>query len=326
MCLERLMLKDFSRAQLDQLGFSFVMDNFQLMNIYGEEKKKNIEWMPAAEKENLLLQLDQLSSWIQNQKSEPDWVKNLQTILHRFNEIRGILRKLERADEFLDETELFELKNFAIDMDYLLAEVSRFPFDLGEIRPLSSREIIKMLNPDEQITRTFAIYSTYSKRLAAIRQEKTSLEKQIALEKENPLPLLQKRSGVFEQERLEENRIKKELSDKMRIFLDIFKTNIRFIAELDFLIAKAGLALKFNCLAPVFSESETIDARGLVNPYVESLLKREGKNFTPVSPLPESRRKCADRGQYGGENGCPFNPHPQYSSGTMRFFYFRPGA
>ena len=122
------MLKDFSRAQLDQLGFSFVMDNFQLMNIYGEEKKKNIEWMPAAEKENLLLQLDQLSSWVQNQKSEPDWVKNLQTILHRFNEIRGILRKLERADEFLDETELFELKKFCDR--YGLSAGRSFPFPL----------------------------------------------------------------------------------------------------------------------------------------------------------------------------------------------------
>ena len=277
------MLKDFSRAQLHQLGFSFVMDNFEVMNIYGAEKKKNIEWKPAAEKESLFLQLEQLTHWIKLQKSEPGWVENLKTILHRFNEIRGLLRKLDRADEFLDETELFELKNFAIDMDYLLAEVSRFPFDLGEIRPFSSREIIKILNPEKQITRTFAIYSTYSKRLAAIRLEKTALEKQIALEKENPQPLLQKRRAVFEQERLEENRIKKELSDKMCSFLDVFKNNIRFIAELDFLIAKAGLALKFNCLPPVFEDSETINASGLVNPYVESLLKREGKTFTPVS-------------------------------------------
>ena len=277
------MLKDFSRAQLDQLGFSFVMDNLLLMNNYGEEKKKNIEWLPVAEKENLFQQLEQLTRWVCKQKSEPAWVDNLKTILHRFNEIRGILRKLQRAEEFLDETELFELKNFAIDMDYLLDEYSRFPFDLGETRPWSSQEIIKVLNPDEQITRTFAIYSTYSKRLAGIRQEKTSLEKQIALEKENSLPLLQKRRLVFEQERLEENRIKKELSNKMHTFLDVFEKNIHFIAELDFLIAKADLALKFNCLPPFFAECESIDARGLVNPYVESLLKREGKNFTAVN-------------------------------------------
>ena len=108
-------------------------------------------------------------------------VGEIRNILHRFKDIRGILRKIERSEENLDETELFELKNFAIDMEYLLVEYKKTKLNFKKVRPVSIRKIIKLLNPDGHITRTFAIYNTYSKKLTAVRKKKLEIEKQILL-------------------------------------------------------------------------------------------------------------------------------------------------
>ena len=141
-------------------------------------------------------------------KIYPEAIAEIRNILHRFKEIRGILRKIERSEEYLDETELFEIKNFAIDMEYLLIEYAQIKLDLDDIRPLSTRKIIKLLNPDEQITRTFTIYNAYSKKIAAIRNDKREIERQIALGSGDRNVLLKKRDEIANQEKNEENHSK----------------------------------------------------------------------------------------------------------------------
>ncbi|MBI9046072.1 MAG: hypothetical protein JEZ06_16385 [Anaerolineaceae bacterium] len=295
------MLKDFDRDQQLHLGIKYVMDNLNVQNIYGGEKKRNIEWMSTGKKNSLLRQLDELRRWVSFQRSQPKRIETLKNILLHFKEIRGILRKLESANEFLSETELFELKNFAIDMEHLRAEFTLCSFDFGDIIPISTADTIKILNPEVQITRSFAICNAYSANLAVIRQEKNIIEKKIAGKLENLQPLMRKRNVIIEKERAEENIIKKELSGKLRVNLELFYLNIRFIAELDFLIAKASLALKFNCVAPEFRDNETIEIKENINPYVVSILEKEGKKFTPISLCLKSGANVLTGANMGGK-------------------------
>lgn len=295
-------MKGFSREQLQSIGFSFVMDNVEPCNCYGEERKKNITWCTNDEKSALFRQIRQLSDFIEIWKTYPHIVEDIKNILCRFKEIRGILRKIENAAEFLDETEFFELKNFAMDMEYLLAEVNKIKLDLDRVIPFSTKEIIKALNPEDQITRTFSIYNQYSPQLTAIRKEKQEIEKQIAGKNENQQTLLFKRNEIVERERVEENRVKKMLTDRMHADLDELKMNTRFIAELDFLVAKSALAIKYNCRKPHFSDLECIEAGDLINPFVVSILQNNGKKFTPINMTLKNGANVLTGANMGGKS------------------------
>ncbi len=294
-------MKGFSREQLQSIGFYYVMSQVDTRNCFGEEIKKNIDWCSDHEKRILNQQIRYLSKIVKFQKSHPEAVSQIRNILHRFKDIRGILRKIERSEEHLDETELFEVKNFAIDMEYLLHEYFRTRLDFEKIRPSSTRKIIRLLNPDGQITRTFAIYNSYSKRLTAIRKKKLEVENQILLYSGDRNLLLQKRLEITTREKTEENLVKQALTDKLRSYMDKFKTNIRFIGELDFLLAKADLAIRYDCSKPVFTERKSIKANDIINPYVESTLQNNWQRFTPISISMKSGANVLTGANMGGK-------------------------
>ncbi len=276
-------MKGFSREQLQRIGFDYVMGLVDTRNCYGEEIKKNVVWYSDHDKRILSQQIRYLTKLIKFQKSHPETVVQIRNILHRFKDIRGILRKIEKSEEHLDETELFEVKNFAIDLEYLLLEYNKAKLDLKKIRPFSTRKIIKLLNPDGHVTRTFAIYNTYSKKLTALRKRKLEIEKQILLCGGDRNLLLQKRVEITIREKIEENLVKLALTYKLRKYIEKFKTNIRFIGELDFLLARSDLAIRFDCSKPVFSDRKSIKANDIINPYVDNNLQNNWQRFTPIS-------------------------------------------
>jgi len=276
-------LKDFNRNQLESMGFNFILQHLEPCNGYGEEKKQQITWYTRQEQAVLFRELGHLSRFIAIHQKNPDGVASLCLVLHRFKEIRGILRKIENAGEYLDETELFEVKNFAIDLEHLIRAVDLLGFKFDDLKPSGMQAVIKILNPEEQITRTFSIYADYSEELQAIRKEKMAVEKEIATHNGDQTALHARRRQIAEREDVEENRIKKKLTKEISAYLAAFKNNLLFIAELDFLTAKSALALKFNGTIPDFIETDTIRIESAVNPYVESVLLQKNKSFTPVS-------------------------------------------
>jgi DNA mismatch repair protein MutS2 len=280
---EDFSLKGFNREQLQSMGFSYVMQHLEPSNCYGLEKKQQINWYTRQEKDILYSQLEQLGRFIAIQLENPERIESLNRILHRFKEIRGILRKVENAAEFLDETELFELKNFAIDMQHLIQEVGRIGFTFDALSPLDMQAVIKILNPEEQITRTFSIYEEYSPALTTIREEKKAIELRIAAEEDDVANLHLLRRQIAERERIEENQIKSRLAEEIRPHCPALQTNLVYIAELDFIIAKSSLAIRFHGTQPNFIDTQSIQIEGAVNPYVAAALERNGKEFTPVS-------------------------------------------
>ena len=276
-------MKGFNREQLQSMGFSYVMQHLELSNCYGEEKKQQITWYTRQESELLFRQLDQLSRFIALHTRYPLRVESLIQVLHRFKEIRGILRKIENAAEFLDETELFELKNFAIDLQHLIQEVNQTGFVFDSLAPIDLQSVIKILNPEEQITRTYSIYDCYSPALSEIRKEKKGIEQRIAAQEGEASELHLKRKQIAELERIEENHIKARLAEEIRPYCQDIQNNLAYIAELDFIIAKSNLAIKFRGSKPNFIETDNIQIDAAVNPYVAAALERNGKEFTPIS-------------------------------------------
>ena len=295
------MLKGFSREQLQSMGFSYVMQHLEPSNCYGLEKKQQITWYTRQESHLLFSQLEQLSRFIAIQIENPERIESLNLVLHRFKEIRGILRKIENAAEFLDETEYFELKNFAIDMQHLINEVNRIDFSFDALAPIDMQFVIKILNPEEQVTRTFSIYDCYTPALSEIRKEKKAIEQRIAVMKGEAANLHTQRKQIAELERIEENHIKSRLADEIRPYCQELQNNLAYIAELDFIIAKSSLAIKFQGTKPNFSDTNSIQIDAAVNPYVAAALKRNGEDFTPISMLLKNGANVLTGANMGGK-------------------------
>lgn len=70
------------------------------------------------------------------------------------------------------------------------------------------------------------------------------------------------------EEKEEEKRILKELTDYLRGFLDIINRDIQTIAELDFYHSIAIFSIRFNCTRPQVSEERELYIKGAVNPFI----------------------------------------------------------
>ncbi len=276
------MLHEFTPVQLEQMGFNFVMSLLQLQNSYGEAQKRAVQGYNRHAAGQLAQALDELDQLVRLQQANPDGVADLLLILHRFKDIHGIVRLLAGGAGSLDETDLFALKNFAIDMESLCAAVQTLGVKLADRQPISLMAVVRLLNLDEQVTRTFFIDSRYSPKLAEIRQQKQALEQQLKHQPQDEA-LHQQRQQVVEQEQAEEASVRRILTQKLAGFVDALQADMAYIGQLDFTAARASLALSHNCTRPQFDDGAEIRVHNAINPQVQQILAAGGRQFTPIS-------------------------------------------
>jgi dsDNA-specific endonuclease/ATPase MutS2 len=280
---EDFSLKTLTKEQQHNIGFDFVMAHLLPLTCYGKERKQQIIWYSPAEKPVLIRELQQLQAFKRFFDDHPEGIATLSNILERFKEIRGIIRKINAQAEPLDEVEFFQLKNFSIDCQHLWQAVEELQLSLLDHQLCSLHNIVTLLNPDEQINRTFTIDSRYSQKLAQLREAKKTIEKQITAQTKPDNHLLNLHTQLTEQERKAEHQVCQQLTDQLRCSVADIINNTSYLSELDFLIAKARLADTFGAVAPQFTDTETIDINEAVNPWVNDILNKEGKSFSPLT-------------------------------------------
>ena len=146
MLWEGLALKGFSRQQLETTGFSFVMSKLEPCCCYGEEKKREVDWFSREEMDHLDSQLNQLCETVRFHRSQPEQIHGIRRYFAPVQRNPGkIVRKLEGEVEVLDEVELFDLKNFALDMQYLCSAVEKTGITLGSLVRGSTQAVIRLL-------------------------------------------------------------------------------------------------------------------------------------------------------------------------------------
>ncbi len=89
------------------------------------------------------------------------------------------------------------------------------------------------------------------------------------------------------EEKEEEKRILKELTESLRGFLDIIERDIRTIAELDFYHSIAIFSIQFNCTRPQVSEERELYIKGAVNPFIA--ISKKGQ-AVPIDIIFESNK------------------------------------
>ena len=270
--------------QRGAIGYSFLMNEMQIHTPYGLEIKNNVQPYKKEDSDLLIKELDDLDKLIEITKNQSNLIRELEFCLDKYKDIRKIMTQIQNQ-KTLDEVELFEIKNFSLTSEELIELYKKIDFEADKIYLRSPKSLLNFLDPKNQRISTFHVCQSYSKELAYIREKKKRIEENFAKEQDEQIrELLKKeRNSVVIEEKEEELRVRKELTEKVRENIFILEDNVISIGNFDFILAKANLAIKYHGIKPEIIKSLEINLEDMHNPFIQDILSKNNKNFTPIS-------------------------------------------
>ncbi len=267
---------------LHQVGLPAVLEACHCRTPQGSRLKNTLRFYDNSAKEELtqeLAAIDRLAELIK--QKHPQLVEAL-TQLSRLRELRGTFGRLAKGG-LLDDTEFFELKG-ALTIFSRLGKLTAV-LETASVTFEDTSGAESYLNPTGKPSPAFHIYNEYSPVLAEIRGRKKDLEKQISQSKGTKRRnLLVKRSLVVAEEDQEEERIRWELGAKLTEWLPLMQHNVEACGLLDFRLAKADLAVRWDgCMPKLLGSDSPTTLVNLRHPLIADYLHKQGLEFTPVS-------------------------------------------
>lgn len=186
--------------------------------------------------------------------------------IHQLNNIAPTLSALENG-AVLDDIQLFEIKKTAILTNVIAQDVKKLGLSWLEYHPMD--EVITILDPEHTFIPHFYVYSAYDEELACLREKMKSVNNAQEIE-----------TLRFQAQQVED-RLRAELSDKLRPYQEALSKNLRNTAYLDMMIAKVKLAIEWKACRPQISDSHNLV--DLINPEIAASLAQKGRKFQPVS-------------------------------------------
>lgn len=268
-------------------GVAWLLANLQLESPYGREALKNLQPVGSVGLEKVSYSLSELSTIVDFVKNNPNFVPSISNIFKGLRNINGSLDNID-AQVPPAETELLEIKNFAMLVTSLSHVYDQSGLQLASIEFIDVQPVIKTLNPDNNIISSFHIHEAYSDRLKQLRLEKKRLETAI-LNTPQPLQkdaLRSERALLVQHEKDEEFNIRIELGKRLQSLLPQLRHNATMVGQFELLLAKAQLALTWPSCCPRLLPANCgtpMVVKDAINPEIAEILARQGKNFTPVS-------------------------------------------
>ncbi|MCX7884509.1 MAG: hypothetical protein N2448_05710 [Caloramator sp.] len=287
--------------QRHQVGLEYVLNQLDIKTSFGLDIKKNMKPYKRKEINLLKKELDELEEIVATYNKNKLLFEEIEENLLKLKDIRNSIKRCSNG-EILDEVELFEIKNFCIINEKLLKNINYLNLSFLEL--MSLEEIIDILNPEDNLLPTFHIYDAYSERLKEIRKQKKDIEKKIFIETDDKIIKILKdeRLKIVIQEEEEELNIKKILSQNIKEKIFIFENNFAVIAKLDFFLAKAKIAIRYNSVKPIITDNKEIVFENAINPEVLDMLNKKGKSYTPVSIQLKSGSTIITGANMGGKS------------------------
>ncbi|MBF0441196.1 MAG: hypothetical protein HQK54_04770 [Oligoflexales bacterium] len=268
-------------------GFSYVLAKLRLCTPFGADLKKRLRPFSRDESKALELALDQVSAALGAIRKDEKAFAPVTRVMRMMRDIRGSLDRCAGNDT-LDETEFFEIKNFCLLMGEFKRNYLNLSLSIPEVDFTSLSEVVKLLNPDEQIVPSFSIYSSYEPKLAEIRCRKHEIESLIMKEGDGQSRdrLLRQRQEIVVSEKAQELSVKKSLTARLSAYKNDILRNVGSIALLDLIIAKASLAFEYGAARPGFAGDDVrgfaIQLKEAFHPEVSDMLAEKGQRFIPL--------------------------------------------
>ena len=185
------------------INFDYIFNEVRPITEYGIKTKLEAKPYTKGQEIELNDELNKISAFFES--------RNKRDVIDVLKHIKNIYETIERAknNQVLDEVELYEIKNFLIQVERMekCLKVFSLPYEDLKVSPLP--HLYKILDPADEKLNTFYIYDDYSKNLKIIRKEKYESEKSI-------------------------RQLKKEIKDELQ-----HKYNIKFNLKDEFSINKS---------------------------------------------------------------------------------------
>ncbi|MDD3400807.1 MAG: hypothetical protein PHT58_04160 [Eubacteriales bacterium] len=240
--------------QLNQIGVAFVLEGLAPDSPYGIELRRTLA--PDASEYDLL----QLGKMMAAIESEPERFDAIRRALMLQREIRGSIKNVEQGTA--SDVDFFELKRFLLQLNTLAPLTSEYG-----VTPLPAA--LKILDPNDTAVATFSIESSRSWELEQIRNKKATAS-------------MDERAEIAAMEEREQRRIRAEICNELREHTDAIYCNYITLGRLDFLMAKARLALQTGAIVPQIG-GDRIVLEGMTNPKVRATVEKHGGEFCPIT-------------------------------------------
>lgn len=240
------------------IGFDYILENLEIDSKLGEEYKKNIKFEEDVEKLNR--EFDKLEKTIKFLNQNRGVYEDLKRRIKELKDIRSSLNRLKNG-YILDDIEFFEIKSFSLisqDIYKLLKGKAEF------LSPEDLEDVIDILDPDGLKIASFYIYDSYSEELAEIRKKIKVL----------------KDESLKEVETIYEDKIRKDLSNKILNKMEKIEKTIDRLGYLDFVLAKAKQSIEFGFVRPEFSNKTQL--KKIYNPKLQDILNKKGKKYQKI--------------------------------------------
>ena len=256
----------FKNAFEQQPSLRFVYEKLQFYSALGRQFLLNLPFITDADA--LSSEHERLASvmalW-QDTTLRPVF-SHLSQQIHQLNNIVPTLSALENG-AVLDDIQLFEIKKTAILTNVIAQDVKKLGLSWLEYHPMD--EVITILDPEHTFIPHFYVYSAYDEELACLRETMKSVNNAQEIE-----------TLRFQAQQVED-RLRAELSDKLRPYQEALSKNLRNTAYLDMMVAKVKLAIEWKACRPQISDSHNLV--DLINPEIAASLAQKGRKFQPVS-------------------------------------------
>ena len=293
---------ELNLQQQQDIGLDFVLDRLLPLSPLGREKKRALRPYAREERAALQMELENLGKAVAL-GNEPA-LRRFRQGLMQLRDIRGTVGHLkERA---LDQVELFELKRYllllrglASDFDELQASAHWEGIMLQDVP-----EALAILDPENSGNPAFSLRDQWSEELAAVREEKRAMEKQIAQATgEDREALLLQRTAIVLRESEAEQRLCADLSQKLTPYQNALAQSLDMLGRLDLLFAKAALVRELGGVQPTLTDKE-LSFVNMVHPAIGDSLQRQGAAFTPLSLYLGPGAAVLTGANMGGKSVC----------------------
>ena len=262
----------------ENAGFQWVLNRLSPMSPFGKAAARSLRWYGPGEEAALEEELDNVALAMElwnagttapqtegcgcgpvrlteaERKDAAAALRGVTRCLPLFHDIRGSFDRDPGAP--FDLVELFEIKHFLVTLEQLVQAYAALPPMAGLSFP-SLADALELMDPEGRRLPTFSVVNSYHNDLAPLRAEKAKLEKD-KLELE----------------------VRRMLTGKLMAYKQAFLDNMETLGRLDLIVAKAKLALRYNCVRPALSADKSITLRGVRHPQVEEDLAERGEQFT----------------------------------------------
>lgn len=258
---------NLGKAIHKQNGLRYIIELLQLQSSAGRQRMLQqpfITDVSTLEKEFELLA--GMVERVKNPKFSAAIESTLQ-YLQELHDIQGTLNNLGRK-AVLDDIEFFEIKRFALLSVGIREQLKVLEY--SSINVVDLTEVVEILDPEKNRSPHFFIYSAYDEVLAEKRKMRKAIKDQ---QSEKAVQLHQECIEI-------EDKIREKLSAKLGAYYADISSAWQAVAELDFVLARARLAVDLDLCKPQISAEES-SFTGLFYPQVKALLEQQKRHFQP---------------------------------------------